>query len=72
MARKDAYIDFSNHVYRYAIERELGKKPAELAWLRDSVRRRHHQSVWMAMKEQSGALPDLSALFDAAPEALTW
>ncbi len=36
------------------------------------LRRTYHPTVWAEMKRQRSLLPELRALFQAAPEALEW
>lgn len=72
IARREAYKDYRAHLAQYRALRDQGAPGERLDDLVKDLRRRQHPTVWFEMKRQRLALPDLSELFGAAPEALDW
>jgi hypothetical protein len=67
-ARKEAYTAYCARLREYVAVR--GTAAADR--LSAVIPRCGHPTVWAEMKAQSALLPDLSKLFEAAPEALAW
>ncbi len=66
--RAQAYGNYRARLREYVALRGT----PEAAHLARALVRIHHPTVWSEMKSQSVHLPDLTALFTAAPEALHW
>ncbi len=71
-ARRVMYRAYRSTLYEYADRRENGEAIADLAHLRDAVRKYSHPTVWAEMKRQWELHKELRALFERAPEALDW
>ncbi|MCP3143042.1 HNH endonuclease family protein [Pyxidicoccus xibeiensis] len=72
LARRSAYRDYLAHLKSYIHDKGRGMPQAHLNRLADDVRGRQHPFVWIEMKRQHAALPELTLAFAAAPEALDW
>jgi hypothetical protein len=71
-ARKVAYNSYRACLREYVAEKESGDSEDRLANLVDTIRRMGHPTVWHEMKRQYALIPELSLLFDRAPEAFDW
>lgn len=70
-SRQRAYEDYQSRLYKYADLKRKGKPAKTLDKLRNRLLDKDHPFVWRQMQRQA-ELPELKALFDGAPEALSW
>ena len=71
-ARFNAFSSFQSRLYEYVDRKNNGASQEELDLKQEGIRRSPHPTVWAEMIRQRGAYVELSNLFDAAPEALTF
>ena len=71
-ARFSAFSSFHSRLYEYVDRKNNGASQDELDLKQEGIRRSPHPTVWAEMKRQRNAYPQLSELFDAAPEALAF
>ncbi|WP_437896649.1 hypothetical protein [Sorangium sp. So ce124] len=71
-ARQQAYKDYKAHLSQYRLKQEQGAPRRHLKQLEREVQCRQHPTVWSEMKRQHGRIPELSTLFKAVPQALSW
>ncbi|MCK6576656.1 MAG: hypothetical protein L6Q98_00985 [Anaerolineae bacterium] len=71
-ARRNAYGNYRNLLELYALKEEQGKPDDELEALKETRRLSPHPSVWFEMTRLWDKIPELTALFQRVPEALTW
>ncbi len=71
-ARKHAYENFRARLREYITQRDQGATRDELSNLINGIRDLNHQTVWYEMKRFRDLIPELTDLFDNAPEALEW
>lgn len=71
-ARRDAYLDYRAHLKSYVRDKEAKLPQVHLDRLAQDIRERQHPTVWFEMKRQHATVPELTLLFAAAPEALSW
>ena len=71
-ARFNAFSSFHSRLYEYVDRKNNGASQDELDLKQEGIRRSPHPTVWAEMKRQRNAYPQLSELFDAAPEALAF
>ena len=69
-ARKEAYKNYVARLKDYVQRRQLGETQDTLKHVLNSISRMNHPSVWRAMKRYHDRIPEIKALFEAAPEAL--
>lgn len=72
IGRRQSYEDYRARVREYCSRRDEDVQSSELEVLRRNLQRCNHPTVWEEMKRQRDAVPELSALFDDAPETLHW
>jgi hypothetical protein len=71
-ARKNAYNNYKARLTEY-IHQKTGSGPKKkLDELIDNLKQEHHQTVWQEMKRQFDFIPELTVLFEQAPEAFGW
>ena len=68
-ARRNAYVKFTIALREYVTARNEGRETGKCV---DMVKESCHPGVWEAMKRDRRLIPELLALFEAAPEALDW
>lgn len=71
-ARKNAYLNYRARVREYIGLRDDGASAAVLEELIAGVRQMDHPTVWREMQRQHALIPELTEIFNDAPEALTW
>ena len=71
-ARQQAYQDYKAHLAQYRAHRDGNAPRRKLDRLKADVLCRQHPTVWLEMKRQHAAIPELSRLFRDVPEALAW
>jgi len=71
-ARDNAFGGFRARLREYVIEKEGGATDVRLGVLRDNILSTPHLTVFAEMRRQQAHLPDVQALFAAAPEAAAW
>jgi uncharacterized protein (TIGR02646 family) len=71
-ARRAHYRAYRALLREYVAEKQGGAPAARLRELKSAIRDLPHRSVWAEMQRQEAFVPDLHALFGAAPEALDW
>ena len=71
-ARSTAYDDFRARLVEYASKKNAGCTQDVLNRLRGALLRKNHMTVWREMQRQSQLIGELSELFAAVPEALSW
>ena len=71
-ARRDAYEQYASLLHRYVFKTMAQAAQESRARTVAVLRRTYHPTVWAEMKRQRSLLPELRALFQAAPEALEW
>ncbi|WP_163865955.1 hypothetical protein [Myxococcus eversor] len=71
-ARRDAYLDYLNHLKVYVHDKSQGMPQAHLDMFAGRLRARQHPSVWFEMKRQHALIGELLLPFSKAPEALDW
>jgi hypothetical protein len=67
--RREAYGSYKARVSEYITHRNNGIPAAGLI---AALRRMQHPTVWREMKRTGPLIPELNALFNQAPEALSW
>lgn len=72
VAREIAYQSYAALLHRYILLRKSGAEKPRLDRLVSALRRSGHAVVWAEMKRQRDKIPDVRALFSAAPEAIDW
>ncbi|MBP2295305.1 hypothetical protein [Azospirillum rugosum] len=71
-ARRTAFRNYKARLREYVEDKATGKAQADLDTMRDGILDMDHPLVFVEMQRQQSLLPPLKALFDAAPEALSW
>ncbi len=71
-ARENAFGGFRARLREYVQEKQDGASPARLREIRDDILRTAHLTVFHEMRRQRAVLPQIHALFNAAPEAMHW
>jgi uncharacterized protein (TIGR02646 family) len=71
-SRQQAYKDYRAHLSHYRQMQGRNAETHELDELARDVGKRQQPTVWAEMKRQRDYIPELSAMFDAVPEALSW
>lgn len=66
------YGHFRARLCEYVLGRERDPSNPMIASKKAELLRLPHQIVWREMQRQQESIPELHALFGAAPEALTW
>lgn len=72
LARKNAYGGYRARLIEYVKKKEEMADEAELEALREDILMTPHLTVFAEMRRQRDWLPELAALFDAAPEINAW
>jgi hypothetical protein len=72
VARREAYWSYRARLVEYVHRRDAGADGTALGRLIDALRRMQHPTVWSEMRRQHSRITELTHLFGAAPEALTW
>lgn len=70
--RENEFGNYLSRLSEYLQDKNNGAPLARLERRRNALLRLRHQTVWFEMKRQHKSIPELQALFAAAPEALTW
>lgn len=70
-AREAAYTSFKTGLENFVSLKNANGSQDRLAKIQQAVQRSHHQTIWQEMKRQYRTIPELTALFDQAPKALT-
>ncbi len=70
--RRSEYGTYRARMGEYIRRRDAQDAPRELKLLIGALKRLPHRTVWQEVKRQQTKIPELAALFAAAPEALTW
>jgi hypothetical protein len=71
-ARQQAFKDYKAHLTQYRLKVEQGAPRRHLRRLEEDIKGRQHPTVWSEMKRQHDAIPSLTTLFRAVPQALGW
>jgi hypothetical protein len=77
-ARENAYSNYKDRLFAYVTKKNAGAAPQRLDKMKDNLQNENHPTVWKEMQRYyndkllSIVDAELKALFDAAPEALTW
>ncbi|MFN0201989.1 MAG: aminoglycoside phosphotransferase [Bacteroidia bacterium] len=72
-ARKNAYSNYKSRLTAYIYKRDIDKANLdELESVKAELKKEGHKTVWEEMKRQHQHIPELKALFDKIPDALTW
>jgi hypothetical protein len=71
-ARREAYTSYLAIANEYVRKRDNGAPQGILDRVENTIRVMHHPTVWREMRRQRGGIPELSDLFNRAPEALGW
>jgi hypothetical protein len=71
-ARRAHYRAYRALLREYVEEKERGARTARLRELKGAIVELPHSTVWREMQRQEALIPELHALFQAAPEALDW
>jgi hypothetical protein len=71
-ARRKAYRGYRASLREYISERNTGAQTEDLDDIKLNFSEGDHKTVWLEMKRQQHTIPELTSLFDAAPEALNW
>jgi len=71
-ARREAYGSYKARLTEYVHRRDAGDVNHALRYMIDAIMRMQHPTVWFEMRRQSARIPELTRLFQLAPEALKW
>jgi hypothetical protein len=71
-ARREAYGSYRARLAEYIRHRDLGARRIVLRRMVEAVRKMQHPTVWWEMRRQQKRIPELTELFQLAPEALSW
>ncbi|WP_052374400.1 hypothetical protein [Chondromyces apiculatus] len=71
-ARESAYRSYRAHLTEYLEARDKRAATDHLQQLVDAFQRMNQRTVWHEMQRQQGQIAELRALFERAPEALSW
>jgi uncharacterized protein (TIGR02646 family) len=71
-ARQEAYENYRDRLEAYIRRREKGDSQTKLDKRIASLKKAAHPTVWSQMKRLHDRVPELTALFAEAPEALAW
>jgi hypothetical protein len=66
--RQRAYGEYLARLKEYVVETDAGARERLSRWIQTN----HHPTVWREMQRQHGRIDELRALFERAPEALSW
>lgn len=72
VARETQYTNYESNLRSYISLRDQQAPPAKLNRIVRAIQRSPHPTVWAEMKRKRALIPELDALFKAAPEALDW
>lgn len=70
--RKNEYGSYRAKLREFIHKRDAGVSARDLRLLTGALKRSPHRTVWKEMQRQANRIPELSQLFEAAPEALSW
>lgn len=71
-ARRQAYGNYKARLRTYIWDRDNGVAQPLLDNMIEEIKTHSHPTVWKEMIRQRSTIPELQALFNQAPEALTW
>ncbi len=71
-ARAEAFDSYRARLSEYISSQSLGVGEAQLDKRVKALQRMQHPTVWREMQRQQTLIPELSDLFDQAPEAISW
>jgi uncharacterized protein (TIGR02646 family) len=71
-ARRSSYRAYRALLREYVEEKQQAAPADRLDELEEAIRELPHRTVWAEMQRQQDRIPELQALFAAAPEALDW